>query len=115
VWSSTRFITGVCGFLIFNFVSMSGKKNVIDGRPVRPVSEIPYYPPGTRIPKEDVRKYGLNSVYRYMVARGRGASRKDFTWNGKEHTCCHCKYPWRHFATCKHARPNWSDDLGDVK
>lgn len=93
---------------------MTKQKNVILGRQVPPVSEIPYYPPGTRIPKEDVRKYGLDSVYRYMFARGRGASSKDFTWNGDEHTCCHCKYPWRHFATCKHARPNWSDDLADL-
>ena len=64
---------------------------------------------------EDIRKYGLDSVYRYMIARGRGASRKDVTWNGNEHTCCHCRYPWRHFATCRHARPNWPDDLSDLK
>lgn len=91
------------------------QKNVVLGRRVTECDGIPYYPPGERISQEDVRKYGLDSVYRYMIARGRGASRKDFTWNGHEHSCCHCKYPWRHFATGKNARPNWPDDLSDLK
>jgi hypothetical protein len=52
---------------------------------------------------------------RYMIARGRSASRKDFTWNEKQHACCHWEYPWSHFATCKHARPNWNDALTDLK
>jgi hypothetical protein len=52
------------------------QKNVVLGRKVAPCSEIPHYPPGVRIPQEDIRKYGLDSVYRYMIARGRGASRK---------------------------------------
>jgi hypothetical protein len=90
------------------------QKNFVNGRNVPPCEEIPYYPPGTRIPRDEFFKYGLDSVYRYMIARGRGASRKDVTWNGKEHTCCHCKYPWRHFATCRHARPNWPVDLSDL-
>jgi hypothetical protein len=98
-----------------NLEQQGKTKNVVMGRFVTPCEQIPYYPPGVRIPKEDVRRYGLDSVYRYMIARGRGASRKDVTWNGKEHTCCHCRYPWRHFPTCMHARPNWKDDLSDLK
>jgi hypothetical protein len=94
---------------------MSKQKNFVLGRKVSPVSEIPYYPPGTRIPKEDVRKHGLDSVYRYMFARGRGASCRDVTWDGRQHICCRCNYPWRHFATCKNARPNWPNDLSDLR
>lgn len=79
------------------------RKNWVNGREVPPISEIPFYPPSMKIPKEDVIRYGLDSVYRYMFARGRGATRRDKTWDRKRwmHTCCKCRSPWRHFARCK--------------
>jgi hypothetical protein len=92
-------------------------KNVINGRKVTPVSEIPFYPAGIRIPKSDVIKYGLDSVYRYIFARGQGGSCRDITWSKEKylHECCGSKYPWRHFAACPKALRNLPDDLSDLK
>lgn len=38
--------------------------------------------------------------YRKEFIKGRGASRKDKTWNKHIHTCCNSKVPWRHKAMC---------------
>lgn len=91
-------------------------KNVVFGRKVSPVNEIPYYPPGVRIPKDEYYKYGLDSVYRWVFARGQGGSAKDVTWSKAKHmhVCCNSKYPWRHFKNCPKALRNAPDDLSDL-
>jgi hypothetical protein len=44
-----------------NFKRQATKqKNMVLGRTVTPCEEIPYYPPGVQIPKEEIRKYGLD-------------------------------------------------------
>jgi len=36
-----------------------------------------------------------------LIRSGRHACRKDKTWSGKEHTCCHSRYAHYHMLGCK--------------
>lgn len=96
---------------------MTGTKNVINGRKVCSASDIPFLGSLKGLSRQDYLWYGLDSVYRNMIARGQGASRKDPTWSKSLsiHTCCKSKYPWRHFKDCKKALRNCPDDLSDLK
>jgi hypothetical protein len=92
------------------------QKNVVKGRQVPPVEEIPIRGSLSAFTKEERLYYGLDGVYRAYFAKGLGGSAKDVTWSKKRHmhVCCGCRYPWRHFAHCPKAPRNATDDLSDL-
>ena len=56
-----------------------------------------------------------NMDYRTEFIKGRGASKKDPTWNRQKHihTCCQSKVPWRHKAQCRKILKD-TDDFSDI-
>lgn len=84
------------------------------------VSDIPFYPKGMKISKEDKSKYGLygSCAYRLAFARGLGGSIKEKTWDkiNHIHKCCGAMVPWRHHGNCPGlGNRNKEDDLSDLK
>lgn len=71
------------------------------------VKYIPFFE--GKISKADKEKWGMilsggkDNYYRIMFAKGRGASRKDRTWDkvSHHHTCCLSRVPWRHKTACE--------------
>lgn len=82
-----------------------------------PVSEIPFYDKGVKIPRKIKEQYGLiNNAYRQAFARGLGGYRTESTWNKKMHTCCKSKVFWRHHGNCPRlGNREDPDDLSDLK
>ena len=72
--------------------------------PEIPVSEIPFFE--GEISSDEKARYGMIlpggkiNYYRLMFAKGQGGSKREDTWNKKEHTCCHSKVCWRHKVGC---------------
>ena|SRR3990167_10884254 len=90
------------------------KKNIVNGRMVCDCSEIPFIGSLRGISKLDFLYYGLESPYRKAIARGQGGSKKEASWDGKEHICCHSKYAARHYKHCTKAIRNTPDDFSDL-